>query len=476
MDVWRDWTVRTRMTVLSTAVMALTCVGLVMLGLGLLRAHDMSHRVYSAYHRLGEVVFENAHRSVPPVIRQTRGLSAVQVVDPSGRVVAASPSLVGRPRLASFHPPARSRGGADRVLCQLPGLDGCMIVNALWLPDAAHRELLIYGFTPATPWYVNPFTLLVLLGSAGTIVAVAGFGISHVVGRTLRPVQAIRTALAEITTTDPGKRVPVPARHDEIWHLAMTVNQTLALLEAAFQRERQFTSDASHDLRTPIAAMRLRVEEAMLSRDPADWSRVGESLLAGLERLQAIVTDLLVISRLDAAAVKPTEVVNLSELVTDEVSSRAARQRLISVIEPGIMIAADALDCRRLLANLLDNAERHAASAVTVRVTRDNRDAVLEVADDGPGVPPDQRETIFHRFVRLADSRAKDAGGTGLGLAIARQIAESHHGALTLADSDEGARFVATFPLYRAAVEDEREGDPAAPDASHPRRTTHDVS
>ncbi|MFC7585028.1 sensor histidine kinase [Nonomuraea antimicrobica] len=330
-----------------------------------------------------------------------------------------------------------------------------MIVTAVWMPrtTVAH-DLLVYGAVPATPWYVSVPTLTVLLGVGIAVVGVVAFGTSRVVGRTLRPVRDIRTALDRIASTDLGSRVPVPAHHDEIWQLATTVNQTLRLLETAMQHERQFTSDASHDLRSPIAAMRLQVEEALTSPEPADWRQLADGQLAGLERLQAIVTDLLAISRLDGV-VRSTDVVDLSHMVTTELKHRAmcAGPVLVSEIEPCVLVIGDVLEWQRLLANLLDNAGRHADSTVTVRLTRDRHDAVLEVADDGPGVPPEKREEIFRRFVRLADSRAKDAGGTGLGLAIARQIAERHHGSLTLADSDEGACFVTTIPLCPSAAE-----------------------
>jgi signal transduction histidine kinase len=113
-----------------------------------------------------------------------------------------------------------------------------------------------------------------------------------------------------------------------------------------------------------------------------------------------------------------------------------------------VVINGDRLQLIRLLTNLLDNAERHTASAVTVSVRRDDGEAILEVSDDGPGVPPDQRERVFERFTRLDTARNKETGGTGLGLPIAREIAEQHGGTLTIEDSDQGARFVLRIPIH----------------------------
>lgn len=116
-------------------------------------------------------------------------------------------------------------------------------------------------------------------------------------------------------------------------------------------------------------------------------------------------------------------------------------------LEPRVVVVGDRLALARLLNNLLDNAERHAVSRITVTVRREDGKGVLEALDDGAGIPPDQRELVFQRFTRLDAARTKDAGGTGLGLSIARQIAQAHKGTLTIEDSDQGARFVARIPL-----------------------------
>ncbi|MGP4104332.1 histidine kinase dimerization/phospho-acceptor domain-containing protein, partial [Nonomuraea sp. KM90] len=125
------------------------------------------------------------------------------------------------------------------------------------------------------------------MAASAIVLVVVGLGIYHLVGRTLQPVEDMTAELAEITTTDLGHRVPIPAHHDEIRYLATVVNDTLELLEAALRRERRFTTEASHDLRTPITGAILRLEEALMDPDTVDWPRMAKELLSEVERQQA---------------------------------------------------------------------------------------------------------------------------------------------------------------------------------------------
>jgi signal transduction histidine kinase len=194
--------------------------------------------------------------------------------------------------------------------------------------------------------------------------------------------------------------------------------------------------------------MRAQVEEAMLHPEQADWPATATALMASLDRLQAIVTDLLTLTKLDTGAPSHDEPVNLGDLVAAE-TRRPGPKRIVTRVQRGVVVRGDRLRLARLVTNLLDNAERHAESQITVTVRRQSGQAVLEVLDDGAGIEPDQRERVFQRFARLDASRNIDAGGTGLGLTIARQIAESHGGTLTIEDSARGARFVLRMPLLQ---------------------------
>ncbi|GIH90636.1 sensor histidine kinase [Planobispora siamensis] len=297
------------------------------------------------------------------------------------------------------------------------------------------------------PWYVHPGLFGFFAGTCVLTAALAGAGAYRTVTGALIPVNSITSELAEITATDIGRRVPVPRARDEIRELAETINQTLNRLEEAVEKQRRFAADASHDLRSPLTAMRTQVEEALHYPEGVDWEAKAHAMLASLDRLQAIVADLLMLARLDAGTPAAKELIDLGELARGELDRRGRRVKVVREVEPDVLVVGDPLRLARLLTNLVDNAERHAVSAVTVSVREHDGTAVLEVLDDGAGIDPAQREAVFRRFVRLDAARARDAGGTGLGLPIAREIAEAHGGSLVVEDSPRGARFVLRLPV-----------------------------
>jgi signal transduction histidine kinase len=292
----------------------------------------------------------------------------------------------------------------------------------------------------------------VLLAAAITLLG------HRIVTVALRPVTAIRAELDRINETCPERRVPYPPGQDEIYYLADSVNLTLARLQAAMEQQRTFTSDASHELRSPIAAIRAEIEDALLAPEETSVPRLGNTLLSSVERLEVIVADLLTIARQDTGRLGEHEPINLSELVTTECARRPHPGKSFEYsLEPDVMVVGDRARLSQLLTNLIDNAERHASSTITFRVRhlpcqkRDaqrfpNGVAMLEVIDDGPGIDPNKRELVFQRFARLDTARDRDAGGTGLGLPIARQIAEAHGGTLQIEDSPQGTRFVLRLP------------------------------
>ncbi|MGI8329156.1 sensor histidine kinase [Actinomadura scrupuli] len=441
-----DWSVRTRMTLLSSAVIGLLSLafcGIVLMGL---REHSMRDRADEVLLADLRVVRLIARNELPRVIND-RSVSVVQVVNARGRIVAANEAALGKPRIAYFVPPAEGTR-ADRVSCSVPGFPHrCMIIVAVRI-SIARGEWIVYGADPVVPWYVNGSLLTTLVAGSVLLIIATAFGTYRAVRNALAPVEDVVGELTEITASDLGRRVPVSVHDDEMRGLAVTVNQTLDRLETAVERQRRFASDASHDLRSPITAMRLQVEEAQLHPDETDWTKTAEALAVSLDRLEAIVTDLLALARLESGTKCAREPIDLGELVGTELAVRTDRIPVTAGLQPGVMINGDRLQLIRLLTNLLDNAERHAVSAVTVRVRGDAGEAVLEVCDDGSGIPPDQWERVFERFTRLDTARSKDAGGTGLGLPIAREIAEQHGGTLTIEDSDQGARFVLRIPVH----------------------------
>ncbi|MFD8151947.1 sensor histidine kinase [Streptomyces sp. NPDC059720] len=259
--------------------------------------------------------------------------------------------------------------------------------------------------------------------------------------RALRPVEGIRREMAAITRSeDLARRVPEPDTHDEIARLASTTNETLAALETSVERQRRFVADASHELRSPIASLRTQLEVAAAHPELLDLDGAVEDTV----RLQRLAADLLLLARLDAGERPADARVDLAALAREEAEGRTG----VSVEAEPVEVAGSRGQLGRVLANLLDNAERHARSAVTVGVRREGGLAVVAVADDGDGVPEADRERIFERFVRLDAARSRDDGGAGLGLAIARDVAVRHGGTLTAGRGPAGgALFELRLPL-----------------------------
>ena len=268
-------------------------------------------------------------------------------------------------------------------------------------------------------------------------------------GRALRPVEAIRAELAEITAHDLHRRVPDRHTGDEVSRLAATTNATLDQLQRAVARLRTFTSDASHELRGPLTTLFTRLELSAARPATADWPAVATESMRDVDQLRQIVDDLLLLARLDAGHVLHQDTFVMTDVVREAVAGRAVRVRDES---GGPAVRGSRVAMRRLITNLIDNATRYARSAVVIRLCRGAGRLIVEVIDDGPGIDPADRSRVFDRFVRLDEARTRTGGGTGLGLAIALEIAAAHEGTLT-AEAPEpghtGARLVLTLPIDR---------------------------
>ncbi len=288
---------------------------------------------------------------------------------------------------------------------------------------------------------------------------VAGFGLLSwfLVGRALRPVHAISDQVQEITTSSLDRRVPVPDTRDEVSELATLMNQMLTRLEHGGERQRQFSADASHELRSPLSTVRAAAE--LIGRDGASdrSSRLADEIVAETDRMDELIGDLLELARLDEdRRALDTEPVDLVAVVSDEVEriGRDAACPIELVVEPTpVTIDAAPRQLRRLITNLVDNACRHADQRVVVTAAPGpHGGARLVVDDDGPGIPEYERERIFERFGRLDESRGRREGGAGLGLALVRAIAERHGATVSVGRSDlGGARFAVRFAV---AVDD----------------------
>lgn len=293
-------------------------------------------------------------------------------------------------------------------------------------------------------------TVAALLAVAVPLVLLLVAGTTWLVtGRALRPVTRIRQEVDGITAERLHQRLAVPDSGDEVASLATTMNGMLDRLDAAATAQRRFVSDASHELRSPLATIRQHAELAQAHPGVTSIGELAEIVSEEGLRLQGIVESLLLLARLDEGVTPHAEPVDLDDLALSEV--RRLRAAGIDVDGSGIRAARVIGDPRllgQLLRNLADNAARHARGRIAIGVTTADRHVFVTVEDDGQGVPAEERERIFERFVRLDDARSRDAGGSGLGLAIAQGIATAEGGTVTVDESRwGGARFVITLPL-----------------------------
>ncbi len=291
----------------------------------------------------------------------------------------------------------------------------------------------------AVLWMSTPIVML-LAGALTWLLA----------GRALRPVRAITSQTGRIRSSTLHERVPVPSSNDEIAALATEMNTMLDRVQREDERRRQFVADASHELRSPIAAIRTQAEAALATADDDDVCELASGVLDEAERMGALVDDLLSLARHDEDVAPAGVVLDLDDIVLAE----SRRPRRVPVDVSGVsagQVRGRSEEFTRVVTHLLDNAARHASRRVAVSLeatAHDGRQFVrLAVDDDGPGVPSDQRHRVFERFVRLDEARQRDGGGAGLGLAVVASVVAGAGGHVAISDSTlGGARFEVELP------------------------------
>jgi len=448
----RSLSLRARITVVATATVAL-----VMLLGSVAFAAVLSASIQAATERAAETRIEEIAARV-----EAQGLTAVtalddeiaQVQDAAGAVVAGSDDADDGPLPRTGSGDAIDLDG-DRVLLLREEIgDDRQLVLAVPLDDDDETLGTVAGL---------------LAVSTVLVVALVAAVTWWVVGRALRPVSQIRAEVEAITADRLDRRIVEPRSGDEIAELAATMNGMLGRLDDAAAAQRRFVSDASHELRSPLATIRQHAELARAHPGATSLGDLAEVVVDEGVRMQDLVDGLLLLARLDERAPQRRQSVDLDDLALAEASRlrgrRAGREPDAGVTGAGgagaggvevdasgiaaARVAGDPRMLARLVRNLADNAARHARSRVRIStaLAPDGRHAVLEVDDDGAGIPAEERDRVFERFVRLDEARARDAGGSGLGLAIVRGIAEATGGSVAVTASPlGGARFTVTLP------------------------------
>ena len=382
----------------------------------------------------------------------SQGAGALPVADPTeefiqvlhdGEIVAASPNVDGLEPLAEPAPEQHLR------LNSVPFTDGPFIV----VSAAAGEDTVVVGRNIDDEVEARRTVRRALLIGVPLLLVVVGLVTWWIVGRALRPVEDIREEVERISARELDRRVPDAPGEDEVSRLAVTMNRMLDRLQRSQERQRRFVSDASHELRSPIAAIRQHAEVAIEHPEAVIIGELADAVTAETDRLQGLVEDLLLLARLDEGAEAAAVEVDLDDLVLAE----AARLRATTSIEVDVRGVSAArvrgapAQLERLVRNLTQNAARYAKARIALGLGSVDGYAVLSVEDDGRGIPAQDRERVFERFERLDEARGRSTGGTGLGLAIVREVTAGHGGEVTLGDSALGGlRVDVRLPTDRA--------------------------
>jgi len=427
---WRGRSLQARITVLA-AMITLACL----LGLAMLAAANLEPLLIDS-------VDNELSAALGPA---SSAVSAGRPPSDDAPVILRVLDIAGTP-VDGGAPTGLSPGDVRTLKAGQPVSDG----GARWLgtvvstPDGTQRLVVtgagLVGFTAAVHF---AGLWLILVASVGALVA--GLATWLVVRLVLRPVARMR---GTVRALPPGARLPLPDSQDELRALAEEFNALLVRQEEANQRLRRFTGDAAHELRSPVASIRVQAEVAVTNPDPELAQETLSDILAEAERLSGLLDGLLSLARSDAGEVPPAEPV---ELVSEV---RAAVVRLpagspetrVSNAVPQAWASAAHSEVELVLDNLLRNACRYARGQIVVSVLASRSTVRVVVDDDGPGIAPEHREKVFDRFYRVADDRARSSGGSGLGLAMVAETVRRRGGNVFVGESpDGGARFQITW-------------------------------
>lgn len=331
--------------------------------------------------------------------------------------------------------------GGDRV-ADLPGR-WVLATGDAEGPDGADYVVTVAVPAEEVDDSVAALVPLLALGLPAVLLVV-GLTTWVVVGRALAPVERIRAEAEAVGGDALHRRVPVPPARDEVHRLAETLNRMLGRLEDSATRQRRFVADASHELRSPLASLRQTAEVARAHPGAMDEGELADATLEETLRMQRLVESLLVLTRADAGRRTTRVEVDLDDLALAEASRlcRAGAGGSGPVVDATgvvpVRVLGDPVALGQVVRNLVDNAARHAVAGVVLETGEEPGHAVLRVTDDGAGVPVEDRERVFERFVRLDEARSRDAGGSGLGLAIVQEIVRAHGGTVRVLEATGG--------------------------------------
>ncbi|MET3718807.1 ATP-binding protein [Arthrobacter sp. UYEF21] len=364
----------------------------------------------------------------------------VQILAPGGSVFASSIPAAAAAPLTSLRP------GAGQTLTQdVTGLDSLhdsddFLIVATGVDVGGRLYTVVVAATVQVQADTVSTVAWFILGATPMLLVVVGISVWVLVGRSLRQVELIRGQVAGISARSLDGRVDVPPTADEIQSLAETMNMMLGRLQASDQEQRRFVSDASHELRSPLATLSAGVEIAAADASGATWEQMKTVLAGETARMRYLVEDLLTLAKTNDGGLRLESTdVDLDDVLNEEIRRlRSTSTRVIEVSLEPVRVSGDPRRLGQVVRNVLDNADRHATSRISIRLRNTNDGALISIDNDGLPVPAAERDRIFERFVRLDQSRSRESGGSGLGLAIAAGIMAAHHGWIRTGETPGG--------------------------------------
>lgn len=442
----RRASLRVRVTLVATLVVAMALAAAGVALEAALRSSQLDAVDASLDTRAGDVESLLEGNALPSDLDVPRD-DIVQVIASDGTIIAASPNVADRPLSID-----RSNTEAFTSVVEQLGSDEYRLHIET---DRRTGSTIIVGTALDQVDAVSDDTRNAFLLAFPFLTAFVGAVVWTVIGRALRPVEAMRAEAADIGGTELHRRVPSPGTDDEIGHLATTMNEMLDRIEASSTAQARFVSDASHELRTPIAVIHHQLEIALRDENPDVLRAVAADVADENLRMQRLVDDLLLLARQDHPDQQPqvtNPLVDLDDIVLDQAQRNTGTATIIDTSR----VSAGQVRCNpdhlvQVVRNLLDNALRHATQTVAITVREQGPAVLLHVDDDGSGIAPADRQRIFDRFARTDEARARHHGGTGLGLAIVADLISRYDGEITVEDSPTlgGARFTVTLPNAR---------------------------
>lgn len=457
---FRDWPLRWRLAAVSASLtlVILMLFGAVVGGVATQRIRDdFNSEVRSAAQILARE-FKVEYSAFQTIVQPGPRLNDfVLPDDASARVLDVSENVLRESTGASGLGPARE-GLSDHG-------DIRVATEPIVSPEGTTTGYVQYGRNVEhVDSTVKRLWLFIVAGVLGGTL-LASFAGVMIAGRAMRPIASLTATAREVATTrDPSRQMPEPAVEDEVGELAVTLEEMLRALDAArteregaLRKQREFVADASHELRTPLTSVLANLEllQASLGSSEQEEDReIVDSALRSSRRMSRLVADLLLLARADAGRLDKHRRCDLAEIAGDAAAEAApliGNRTLTVDNDRPIRVEGSPDELHRMVLNLLDNAAQHTPAGTTIELglRREGGEAIVEVADDGPGIPAAMREQVFDRFVR-GQGPADTAGGagTGLGLAIVSAVAASHGGSVeATASPSGGALFRARIPL-----------------------------